>query len=1026
MVIIYFTTILKKYFFCSNNTTKRTFITTVDFTLHLPKKCSNNKINLMKTVLYLFLVSLVVGNVAFAQCPSVSFGSNTITDASCPSGGSISITASGGTGFTYQLINGPSGFQTSSNSTGVFNSLTAGNYTIQATNGCGNSATVIKTVANTYPTFSVSNAATSNVCGSNVAGGSISATVTGGKPPYQYDIVAVGNTPTYGAAIASTNFSKTVSTFDTYRVYSKDACGEVRTYDIILAPNQPVPTNLWYEDLMANRPCNETVDGLPTTTWKLHILDENGHPINFFDMIGATYQIYKPAIANSIDNSEENSNCSTSLGILLSAGTVRTDSIDGSDANTYQLTIPQEDVILILTNKCGQTLRYCYNFNNSQPYVPVMNTRLIKSSCNAVWSNQTLYAVANVQNMKAPITYLLTKNDGATITQIDYNYFDPLSPTDFPLTIKATDTCGKMITKTIAMPTQGSALQFTINPEWGLTCTKEKNAASAYISFTDGDFPGLAQATNIVITGASTTVIPTISPFQDWINGYTMGNLLAGQTYKVTITNLCGYKDSVSFTVPLDQWNQPVLNWNLTATKNALCGQNKSTINAKANYTGYYDVNYYLFNLNNPNNAIANNITGIFNDVSSGNYKVKMVVLSANSNCPDADIKDSINISILNDAVGQVINRKTITTCESNGVSTNTGKVLIDVSGSAPFTYEIIKTNLVGTGAGEVWTLSSSNNPENIYTWALPQGSDPSNTQYTIRSTDKCDNKITSQASLQPINPPAIVAGTQNPCNNSVNYTFGITRYATGFTYKWVKLPDSTTTLSTTENITLLGAYNATYNGTYRCYVSLGGCIDRYIDVVVSNQLCNQVLSVNLINFTANKQNENVLLEWVAENQTNFSHFEVERSTDAANFISIKNVIAINNNATVKYNATDNISNVVAGRLFYRLKIVDKDGKYSYSKIIVIKINTEKNNILVYPTPAQSFVNIELGNTTAADYNIQILDAAGKLVQHIVKKNVCNGEVITINRNGLAAGMYTLKVENMQGNETRYSKIIYK
>ena len=249
-----------------------------------------------------FLVFLFCSSIGAQPCSPISITSATAVAAACPSGGSITIAATG-TGLAYQLISGPTGYSTASNTTGVFGTLNAGNYVVEIRDACGVKTTRNLTVANTYPAFSVSTAATSDVCTSGVSGGTISGTVTGGKAPYQYAAVPVGNSPVYGTATASTSYSIAVSTFGTYRVYSKDNCGEVRTFDIMLHPTQPVPTDLWWKELTMDRPCGETMDGFATITWKLHLVDANGTVIGFNNLIGASWQIYKPVVANSISSS---------------------------------------------------------------------------------------------------------------------------------------------------------------------------------------------------------------------------------------------------------------------------------------------------------------------------------------------------------------------------------------------------------------------------------------------------------------------------------------------------------------------------------------------------------------------------------------------------------------------------------------------------------------------------------------------------------------------------------------------------
>jgi hypothetical protein len=969
-------------------------------------------------IFFLLLTVLAFNNFkANAQpCTTLSISSTNVTDASCPSGGGIQVIASG-TSLVYQLIAGPSGYSTASNTTGIFGTLNAGAYTVEVRDACGVKVTTNVTVNNTYPAFSVSTATVTNVCTASVQGGTVNANITGGKPPYQYDIVPLATTPVYGAATASTSFNKVVNSFGTYRVYAKDNCGEVRTYDILVQATQPIPTEIWYEEIELNRPCGETIDGLATVTWVLHLEDENGSPIDFNQIIGASYSIYKPVVPNSITNSEEN--CTTPVGALLSSGTIILAGIDPDDNRSYPLVIPQQDVILIITTTCGSTLKYCYNFNDGNPIgLPDAVFNLHQRTCTGVWSTQTSrIKIDDLYNMILPVTYQLTTING-TIISNSTGTFNNLLPSDFPLSIVTTDACGKTVTKNFNMPTQGSALQFTVNAEWALSCSNIKNTATAEINITGGDLPGIQQATNIVITGGTVTAVPAISGYIDWLPGYKASNLLAGYTYKVVITNLCGEKDSVEFTVPNDHWGQETLNYNLTATVNALCGQNKSTIIANAAYTGDNTVNYYLYNLLSPNTAIANNTNGVFNDVTPGNYKIKFVVPSTTSFCPTLEIKDSINTTILADGGTQTIMRKTITTCEVGGVPTTNGKAIVEVSGSAPFTYEIIRTNLIGTG-GEIWTVSSSNNPSSNYTWNIPLSGDPLNTVYTLRTTDKCGNKVTTQASLQPMNAPAVNA-QNNPCIGSLDYTLTVAPYGGAFTYSWVKLPDVATVLSTQNTITFPGAYSAVNNGTYRCFVSLAGCIDRNTDVTINSDNCNFALPIKLVSFTGGYSNGVASLKWAAQNEINFKQYELERSVNGVDFLQIETVSAKPaNSATNDYTYIDKLSNYTEKTVYYRLKIIDKDGRFEYSSIIRLIINGGFKGMNIYPNPLETDLSISFSSETNTPAVVKIIDKTGRMVltQKIqISKGVNAIKVPVISE--LKAGAYMLIVQTNTSTET--------
>lgn len=963
-----------------------------------------NKRIFLFAIIAISLNMLCINN-GFAQaCAPLVISGGSTTAATCPSSGNITVSATG-TGLTYQIISGPSGYPPASNSTGIFNGLGAGNYTIEVKDACGATSNISRTVTNAYPAFGVSSATASNVCTSGTQGGTITGNVGGGKSPYQYDIVPVGTSPVYGANTTATSYMENVATFGTYRFYAKDACGEVRTYDVNVQPLQPTPVDIWWEDIEVDRPCTELIDGLPTVTWQLHIYDDKGSGVNFHNLIGSTYQIYKPTPANSINGS--NVNCNNTLGALLVSGTIVAANIpSGSSGHTYPIAIPQEDVILVFTNTCGQSFKYCYNFNEGAPITPDASFQVLQKTCNAVWSNQNVFINKNwVNNMTAPITYLLTLNGGATITN-STGYFYDLNPSNFPATILVTDACGKTVNRNLTMPVQGSAIQAAAEPQWNFACTFIKNTATAYIRVNGGDLQGIVDATNVTITGGTVAAVPGISTFQSWLPGYTASNLLAGYSYKIRVVNQCGEADSILFTVPNDHWEQPILNWNLVATANALCGQNKSTITAVTGFTGPNTLTYYLYNLTAPNTAIDSNTSGVFSNVVPGDYKVKFIVWVNNSKCPTAKITDSVNLTVLGDATAQTITRKVITNCESGSTVLATGKATVEVNGSAPFTYEIIKTNLIGT-AGESWVQSSTGNPSNTYTWDLPLSGDPSNTIYSFRSTDKCGNKVTTQGAMQPLATP-VLQSSLNPCPAQLNYTIAVVPYPGNYTYRWVKLPDLVTTLSTQNSLTFPGAYTASNNGTYRCYVSLPGCVDRTRDVTISSAACGSLLPVTLVSFTGSLSNSTATLKWQVESESQMKSYDVEKSHNGTDFTFIYS-IAAKNNGQSHYSFDDNgISNPV---IYYRLKIVDKDGKYRYSNVIRLNNNGQNSGLELYPNPAKNNLNVNFHSGTSSAGSLKILSYNGSPVYTkdvLVTKGNNNISITSIEN--LPAGTYILEL----------------
>lgn len=157
-----------------------------------------------------------------------------------------------------------------------------------------------------------------------------------------------------------------------------------------------------------------------------------------------------------------------------------------------------------------------------------------------------------------------------------------------------------------------------------------------------------------------------------------------------------------------------------------------------------------------------------------------------------------------------------------------------------------------------------------------------------------------------------------------------------------------------------------------------------------STALFNQVgapLPIKLISFTGKKIGETNQLNWQTSSEINASHFDIERSSPLAPSGGISNekfekIGQLNMNESKKYEFQD--SNPLRGHGgFYRLKLVDLDGKFDYSKIISID-NDIENQIVgqFYPNPTvDNFATIDILATEKVVWTISQYDLTGQLIK---------------------------------------------
>ncbi len=175
----------------------------------------------------------------------------------------------------------------------------------------------------------------------------------------------------------------------------------------------------------------------------------------------------------------------------------------------------------------------------------------------------------------------------------------------------------------------------------------------------------------------------------------------------------------------------------------------------------------------------------------------------------------------------------------------------------------------------------------------------------------------------------------------------------------------------------------------------------------------SSLLPVTLTAFYATKQKGEAVLNWATANEAGFKLFDIEHSADGSTFIKIGEAAAKGNiNAQQQYSFIH--SSPAAGINYYRLKQVDKNGDYTYSKTISIMFGqVDQSLISIYPNPAKNILHI--ANLQEGAKRITVYNAEGK----IVKKLNTSGPSADINIANLAAGTYFIKLQGDTLNETK-------
>ncbi|MEQ1797006.1 MAG: S8 family serine peptidase [Lacibacter sp.] len=185
----------------------------------------------------------------------------------------------------------------------------------------------------------------------------------------------------------------------------------------------------------------------------------------------------------------------------------------------------------------------------------------------------------------------------------------------------------------------------------------------------------------------------------------------------------------------------------------------------------------------------------------------------------------------------------------------------------------------------------------------------------------------------------------------------------------------------------------------------------------------DQSLPITLLNFTGIKRYPDADLQWQTSGESNGDYFEVERRIDnEAHFVTIGTVSAqASSSQTTTYKFTDNNVLKTGSHFYYRLKMVDKNGRTSYSNIIQLSLQTQDVFVKgVYNNAGNSLI-IAAGNKAhVREINIRILNSLGQVM--ITQRFPYKDTRIDISK--LAAGTYFIELKDQTGKEVFTQKLV--
>lgn len=190
------------------------------------------------------------------------------------------------------------------------------------------------------------------------------------------------------------------------------------------------------------------------------------------------------------------------------------------------------------------------------------------------------------------------------------------------------------------------------------------------------------------------------------------------------------------------------------------------------------------------------------------------------------------------------------------------------------------------------------------------------------------------------------------------------------------------------------------------------------------NQPQQSTLPVKLKSFDAKLASNKAMLNWVSSAEINFSHYILERSMDGRNYSDVTMVFGNSSQVgDLSYSYSEDLGKVSSGLYYYRLKLVDIDGSYKYSKVRILKLNSKNAGVAVttYPNPVANELRITIPSEWQDRKVVyDMFSTNGKMVKRVVSNSASQTETIYLN--DIHPGTYVIRLSS--GAESAVQQIV--
>jgi Secretion system C-terminal sorting domain len=315
------------------------------------------------------------------------------------------------------------------------------------------------------------------------------------------------------------------------------------------------------------------------------------------------------------------------------------------------------------------------------------------------------------------------------------------------------------------------------------------------------------------------------------------------------------------------------------------------------------------------------------------------------------------------------------------------------------------------TNGGSNWTNITQNLP-NRYPMDIDVNPDDPGTAYIVfsgfgtshlfKTTDAGDSWVDKGTGLPDVPTSAVVIDPEYTDRVYVGNDLGVFVSLDGGD-SWQTFDDGLV-----DAVIVMDLNISLSNRKLRCVTHGSGVFER--------SLISGPVPVELVSFTADLVQQGVKLNWETSTETNNHGFEIEKSLDGKNFFMIGFVKGAGTSTIDHlYSFTDKLTSNPNSMLYYRLKQIDFDGKFKYSDIVSINVDSPMEYKLGqnYPNPFNPTTTITFTIKKRNKTTLRIYNSLGQIVDEIFNEFKEPGEyTVTYNASKLSSGIYVYELQS--------------